>query len=127
MVASLPNPSYKLELASVVPSVGLVSENVYCDHHIFDVAKGSLSLPKGGNIFILTMKFFSFYFLVLQPRATFRFPLGEISLEEREEEEVKKVLSVSGILKGQFLNGICTAEYKDEDLNLRYSYKVIFS
>ncbi|MCL7037113.1 hypothetical protein MKW94_011505 [Papaver nudicaule] len=81
MVASLPDPSYKLELSSAVPSVGL-------------------------------------------PRATFRFPAGEVSLEEREEEEeLKKVLSVSGIVKGQFLNGICTAQYQDDDLNLRYSYK----
>lgn len=82
MVASLPDPSYKLELSSAVPSVGL-------------------------------------------PRATFRFPAGEVSLEEREEEaeELKKVLSVSGIVKGQFLNGICTAQYQDDDVNLRYSYK----
>ncbi|OUZ99291.1 hypothetical protein BVC80_717g10 [Macleaya cordata] len=80
MVASLADPSYKIELSSAVPSIGL-------------------------------------------PKATFRFPIGEVSLEEREEEEVKKVLAISGIVKGQLLNGICTAEYKDEDLNLRYSYK----
>ncbi|KAJ4958960.1 hypothetical protein NE237_026071 [Protea cynaroides] len=57
------------------------------------------------------------------PKATFRFPLGEVSLEEKEEEEVKRVLSISGILKGQLLNGVCTAQFKDNDLNLRYSYK----
>nr|XP_023871945.1 outer envelope pore protein 37, chloroplastic [Quercus suber]POE86390.1 outer envelope pore protein 37, chloroplastic [Quercus suber] len=57
------------------------------------------------------------------PRATLKFPLGEVSLEEREEEEVKRTLSVNGIFKGHFLNGVCTAQYKDEDLNLRYAYK----
>ncbi|KAF9612094.1 hypothetical protein IFM89_038073, partial [Coptis chinensis] len=83
MVASLPNPLYKLELSSTVPSIGL-------------------------------------------PKATVRFPLGEVSVQEiekEEEEEVKRVLSVSGIVKGQVLNGLCTALYKDEALNLRYSYK----
>jgi len=57
------------------------------------------------------------------PRATLKFPLGEVSLEEREEEEVKRTLSVNGIFKGHILNGVCTAQYKDEDLNLRYAYK----
>lgn len=63
-------------------------------------------------------------FLTLQPKATLKFPLGEVSLEEREEEEVKRTLSVNGIFKGHILNGVCTAQYKDEDLNLRYAYKV---
>ncbi|XP_010277804.1 PREDICTED: outer envelope pore protein 37, chloroplastic [Nelumbo nucifera] len=80
MIASLADPSYKLELSSPVPSIGL-------------------------------------------PKATFKFPYGEVSLEEKEEEEVKKALSINGILKGQILKGVCTAQYKDEDLNLRYSYK----
>ncbi|KAK4742136.1 hypothetical protein SAY87_000137 [Trapa incisa] len=58
------------------------------------------------------------------PRATFKFPLGEVSLQEREEEEeVKRPLSVNGILKGQALNGVCTAQYNEEELKLRYSYK----
>ncbi|KAF6162344.1 hypothetical protein GIB67_008473 [Kingdonia uniflora] len=60
------------------------------------------------------------------PKATFRFPLGEVSLEERgkeEEEEVKRVLSVSGIVKSQLLNGLCTAQFNDDNLNLRYAYK----
>ncbi|KAL6528201.1 Outer envelope pore protein 37, chloroplastic [Orobanche hederae] len=59
------------------------------------------------------------------PRATFKFPLGEISLEEKddEEEEQKKTLSVSGILKSHVLNGVCTAQYIEEDLNLRYAFK----
>ncbi|KAJ1400421.1 hypothetical protein SESBI_29628 [Sesbania bispinosa] len=57
------------------------------------------------------------------PRATFRFPVGEVSLQEKEEEEIKNVLSVSGILKGNILKGICTAQYKDDELKLRYCYK----
>ncbi|XP_061363558.1 outer envelope pore protein 37, chloroplastic [Gastrolobium bilobum] len=57
------------------------------------------------------------------PKATFRFPVGEVSLQEKEEDEVKNLLSVSGILKGQFLNGLYTAQYKDEELKLRYCYK----
>lgn len=50
--------------------------------------------------------------------------MGEISLEEREEEEVNRVMSINGVLKGQLLNGTCCAEYKDEELELKYSYKV---
>lgn len=64
---------------------------------------------------------------MLQPRATLKFPVGEVSLEEKgedEEEETKRTLSVSGILKNNILNGICTAEFKDENLSLRYAYKV---
>ncbi|XP_044465781.1 outer envelope pore protein 37, chloroplastic-like [Mangifera indica] len=57
------------------------------------------------------------------PRATFKFPNGEILLEERDDEEEKKILSVSAIAKGQILNGICTAEYQEEEVKLRYSYK----
>lgn len=60
------------------------------------------------------------------PRATFKFPFGEVSLEEKDdevEEDLKKTLSVSGILKGHILNGVCTAQYSEENLNLRYSYK----
>lgn len=61
---------------------------------------------------------------MLQPKATLKFPLGEVSLEEKEEEETNKVLSINAIVKGQFLNGLCTAHYVDDDLKLRYSYKV---
>ncbi|XP_030528098.1 outer envelope pore protein 37, chloroplastic [Rhodamnia argentea] len=57
------------------------------------------------------------------PRATLKFPLGEVSLEEREEEEVKRTLSVNGILKTQIWNGVCTAQYADEELKLRYNFK----
>eukprot|EP00268_Persea_americana_P025924 TRINITY_DN2526_c2_g1_i4.p1 TRINITY_DN2526_c2_g1~~TRINITY_DN2526_c2_g1_i4.p1 ORF type:complete len:379 (+),score=67.78 TRINITY_DN2526_c2_g1_i4:113-1138(+) len=56
------------------------------------------------------------------PRATLRFPLGEVTLQEKDEE-AKRILSINGIVKGQLLNGVCTACYSDNDLNLRYSYK----
>lgn len=67
-------------------------------------------------------------FLFLQPRATLKFPLGEISLQEKDEAEEEKnnrVLSVNGILKRQVMNGVCTALYTDEELRLRYAYKVL--
>ncbi|PIN07002.1 hypothetical protein CDL12_20442 [Handroanthus impetiginosus] len=59
------------------------------------------------------------------PRATFKFPYGEVSFEERdeEEEEQKRALSVSGILKSHILNGLCTAQYNEDTLDLRYAFK----
>ncbi|XP_011085063.1 outer envelope pore protein 37, chloroplastic isoform X2 [Sesamum indicum] len=59
------------------------------------------------------------------PRATFKFPLGEVSLEEKdeEEEEHKRTLSMSGILRSHILNGVCTAQYNEEKLDLRYAFK----
>ncbi|CAI9777073.1 unnamed protein product [Fraxinus pennsylvanica] len=60
------------------------------------------------------------------PRATLKFPLGEVSFEEREEDEEekqKRTLSVNGIVKSHILNGVCTARYHEENLNLRYAYK----
>ncbi|KAH1075328.1 hypothetical protein J1N35_027656 [Gossypium stocksii] len=57
------------------------------------------------------------------PRATIRFPMGEVTLEEREEADVLRTLSVKGILRGQILNGVCSAHYVDEELKLRYIYK----
>lgn len=63
--------------------------------------------------------------MLLQPKATLKFPLGEVSFENKvEEEEVQRMLSISGIVKGQFFNGACTAQYNDGNVNLRYSYKV---
>lgn len=59
----------------------------------------------------------------LVPKATLKFPLGEVSLEEREDEEVKRVLSINGIVKANVFNGVCTAQYADDDLKLRYSFK----
>ncbi|GMH29694.1 hypothetical protein Nepgr_031537 [Nepenthes gracilis] len=57
------------------------------------------------------------------PKATLGFPNGEISLEEKEDEEMKRILSMNSIVKGSVMNGVCTALYKDGDLDLRYSYK----
>ncbi|XP_010524196.1 PREDICTED: outer envelope pore protein 37, chloroplastic-like [Tarenaya hassleriana] len=59
------------------------------------------------------------------PRATLKFPLGEVSLQEKQEEEEEKnrILSVDGILKHKVLNGVCTAQYSDEELRMRYAYK----
>lgn len=62
--------------------------------------------------------------IVMQPKATFKFPSGEVSLEEKKDEEVKRVLSINGFVKGSFLNGVGSAFYSNETLNLRYSYKV---
>lgn len=114
MVANLADPGYALELSSLVPSVGPVS----------------MILSKICVIFSFEQSFEVLWcralisFLILQPRATLKFPLGEVSLLEREDEEVKRTLSINGILKGQILNGVCTAQYRDEDLKLRYIYKV---
>ncbi|KAF4355925.1 hypothetical protein F8388_025928 [Cannabis sativa] len=93
MVTRLAEPNYALELSSPVPTIGLVS-NIVLDS---------------------------------TPRATFKFPRGQVSLEEKvereEEEEAHRVLSINGIVKGNLLNGICTAQYADEELRLRYSFK----
>lgn len=62
----------------------------------------------------------------MQPKATLKFPAGEVSLEEKEEEEVKKMLSINGILQHQILNGVFSAQFRDDDLKLRYLYKVVF-
>lgn len=62
----------------------------------------------------------------MQPKATLKFPIGEVSLEEKEEEEVKKMLSINGILQHQILNGVFSAQFRDDDLKLRYLYKVVF-
>ncbi|KAJ8493742.1 hypothetical protein OPV22_015463 [Ensete ventricosum] len=56
------------------------------------------------------------------PKTTVQFPLGEVSVE-RKDQETEKALSISGILKGELLNGVCTALYGDEDLSVRYCYK----
>ncbi|KAG6406138.1 hypothetical protein SASPL_133736 [Salvia splendens] len=60
-----------------------------------------------------------------QPRATLKFPLGEISLEEKDEEEEqqKRTLSLNGTVKSHILNGVYTARFSDENLDLRYAYK----
>nr|CAB3447191.1 unnamed protein product [Digitaria exilis] len=57
------------------------------------------------------------------PRATFHFPIGQISVEERRNEDEEKVLSVYGIAKSEFLDGVLTAQYNENNVNLRYCYK----
>ncbi|XP_027330187.1 outer envelope pore protein 37, chloroplastic isoform X1 [Abrus precatorius] len=90
-----------------------------CFYRIFETNK--IETEHTNILVSLILFFFEIY---LQPKATFRFPVGEVSLQEKEEEEeVKNLLSVSGILKGQFFNGVCAAQYKDEELKLRYCYK----
>ncbi|KAK8599287.1 hypothetical protein V6N13_077218 [Hibiscus sabdariffa] len=57
------------------------------------------------------------------PKATVRFPVGEVTLEEREHEDAPRTMSMRGILRGQVLNGVCSAHYMDGQLRLRYIYK----
>ncbi|XP_059633106.1 outer envelope pore protein 37, chloroplastic-like [Cornus florida] len=59
------------------------------------------------------------------PRANFKFPLGEVTLAEKEEEyeEAERMLSINGVLKGHIPNGVCTAQYANQNLKLRYCYK----
>ncbi|KAI7737878.1 hypothetical protein M8C21_032142 [Ambrosia artemisiifolia] len=63
------------------------------------------------------------------PKATFKFPFGEVSLEENEDQEEEEEeaaapkLAFSGIVKAPLLKGICNAHYSDDVLNLRYSFK----
>lgn len=63
----------------------------------------------------------------MQPRATLHFPIGQVSVEERRNEADEKMLSLYGIAKSDFLDGILTAQYSENDINLRYCYKVIFT
>ncbi|GAB4825766.1 Outer envelope pore protein 37, chloroplastic [Ancistrocladus abbreviatus] len=57
------------------------------------------------------------------PKATLKFPAGEVSLEEKEDEVANRILSINGMIKSSIMNGVGTALYKDGNLNLRYSYK----
>ena len=114
MVANLADPGYALELSSLIPSVGPVS---------MILSKICVTFSFEQSFEVLWCRAL-ISFLILQPRATLKFPFGEVSLLEREDEEVKRTLSINGILKGQILNGVCTAQYRDEDLKLRYIYKV---
>ncbi|XP_075477808.1 outer envelope pore protein 37, chloroplastic isoform X1 [Primulina tabacum] len=60
-----------------------------------------------------------------KPKASLIFPLGEVTFEEKveEEEDQKKALAVSGFVKSHVLNGLCTALYSEDSLNLRYAFK----
>ncbi|XP_044395970.1 outer envelope pore protein 37, chloroplastic isoform X1 [Triticum aestivum] len=57
------------------------------------------------------------------PRATFLFPNGEVSVKEKKLDEGEKILSVNGIVKSHILNGVCTALYNDNMMNIKYRYK----
>ncbi|KAL6905890.1 hypothetical protein ACP4OV_003491 [Aristida adscensionis] len=57
------------------------------------------------------------------PRATFFFPNGEVSVKERKLDEGDRILSVNGIVKSHVLNGVCTAAYNDNAMNIKYRYK----
>ncbi|OIV89274.1 hypothetical protein TanjilG_23734 [Lupinus angustifolius] len=62
------------------------------------------------------------------PKTTFTFPIGEVSLEEEDQvvkdnDDINNGLSLNGIVKAQFLNGLCTAQYQDQHFKLTYSYK----
>lgn len=60
---------------------------------------------------------------LVQPKARFQFPLGEVSIEEREDGQAETALSMNGILKGEMLSGVCTAQYEDTNLKAKYSDK----
>ncbi|XP_050372321.1 outer envelope pore protein 37, chloroplastic [Argentina anserina] len=58
------------------------------------------------------------------PKATLKFPLGEVSFVEKEEEEqINRAYSMSGTVKGQIFNGLGTAYFAEDDIKLRYSFK----
>ncbi|KAL6642402.1 hypothetical protein ACP70R_020583 [Stipagrostis hirtigluma subsp. patula] len=57
------------------------------------------------------------------PRATFFFPSGEVSVKEKKLDEGDRILSVSGKAKSHVLNGVCTAVYSDNAMNIKYRYK----
>ncbi|KAG6767719.1 hypothetical protein POTOM_028934 [Populus tomentosa] len=107
MVADLGDPGYALEISSPVPTVGV------------GIQKFVLTCFLATHWGILACGFG----ILIGPRATLKFPLGEVSLEEKEEEELSRTLSVSGVVKSQLMNGLCTAQFSDEDLKLRYCYK----
>ncbi|XP_078441358.1 chloroplast outer envelope protein 37 isoform X2 [Wolffia australiana] len=66
------------------------------------------------------------------PKARLQFPRGEVSIEERQDEQGQKTLSMDGILRGKALGGVCTAQFvdanlkandSDRNMKLRYCYK----
>ncbi|OEL38758.1 Outer envelope pore protein 37, chloroplastic [Dichanthelium oligosanthes] len=57
------------------------------------------------------------------PRATFFFPNGEVSIKEKILDESDRILSVNGLVKSRVLNGVCTAVYNDDAMNIKYRYK----
>ncbi|MBA0689876.1 hypothetical protein Goari_007582, partial [Gossypium aridum] len=115
MYASLPSPGFGVQVSSSFPYSGLSLKKypVIPVQPVFVV----LTIVFKGATCALGIR--------ILPRATIRFPMGEVTLEEREEADVLRTLSVKGILRGQILNGVCSAHYVDEELKLRYIYKVV--
>ncbi|MBA0835300.1 hypothetical protein Goarm_007586, partial [Gossypium armourianum] len=113
MYASLPSPGFGVQVSSSFPYSGLSLKKypVIPVQPVFVV----LTIVFKGATCALGIR--------ILPRATIRFPMGEVTLEEREEADVLRTLSVKGILRGQILNGVCSAHYVDEELKLRYIYK----
>ncbi|KAG2615372.1 hypothetical protein PVAP13_3NG061300 [Panicum virgatum] len=58
-----------------------------------------------------------------KPRATFFIPKGEVSIKEKILDEGDRILSVNGLVKSHVLNGVCTAVYSDNAMNIKYRYK----
>lgn len=56
------------------------------------------------------------------PRASLAFPGGEVKLVDEVQEEGQGY-SVHALLAKNLMNGLCSAEYKGESLNLKYAYK----
>lgn len=42
-------------------------------------------------------------------------------------DEGDRILSVNGIVRSHVLNGVCTALYSDNEMNIKYRYKVSIS
>ncbi|EPS60188.1 hypothetical protein M569_14616, partial [Genlisea aurea] len=61
-----------------------------------------------------------------QPKATLQFPFGEVCLSgerDDETEEKQSIAAVSGIFTTPILNGVCSAQYSEGSLGLRYLFK----
>lgn len=131
MVADLASPGYKFELSSTVPSVGMVRIVWLSMRYHFIFSEYTNSSQWRYLIFhardLYKLNIYLNYFM-LQPKATLKFPLGEVSLEDKyeEQEDEKKTVALSGILKSHILDGVCTAHYNDEILNFRYAFKVVY-
>jgi hypothetical protein len=49
--------------------------------------------------------------------------MGELKLEEEQRED-GPALSINGFIGTKVLHGLVLAEYRDEEVNLKYKYKV---
>ncbi|XP_057855305.2 outer envelope pore protein 37, chloroplastic [Cryptomeria japonica] len=56
------------------------------------------------------------------PRASVTFPGGEVKLVDEAQEE-GQAYSVHALLAKNFMNGLCSADFQGESLNLKYAYK----